>query len=600
MADVNTKRIEEAATTTLKRALLKCPIIDSYIDSNDKTPTWDGAVFVYQNAKQKKSDFLGKAPVQVKGTIKRIVSNVATFSCSMSDLKNYYLDGGCVFFLVSVDTSFETGNIYYSSLHVFDLKKILDKAKGQGSYTIKLDKFPTGKPDEIAAIFMSFVENSRKQIGFIGKDIPSLEQLEKKGVIIDSLTFCAPGLGLNQNNIGSFISSHDFYLYAKPQGLDVEIPIHKVTNAIVYETINGSVAVKEKIIYPSYIKKYEGEKKIIQIGKSISLVAEKLESQDEEKPKIKINISINLAGTLDDYIRDTEFFVLVSEEKELTLNGITIPLFGSSQMDLSKHKKLLRYYKDIKRMLDILGVTEALDCKCVSESDEITLKNLVRTVLYNKKAVFQGVNEPYFYANLKIANLSIWIWATKEDDGYRIENFFNPQVLVAVSEDGTDTVDASQLLLLNSEAFTHLSNMDYDVVEKSIDSLSHHVLLAESVVALLLNVLRGYDEQQEKEQRLLELADRLCDWLDQTDGSIDNRSLRLNRLQIIKRKRPFVPSETIEICNMTHKSNPPEIRCAAFLLLGDLEEAHNSFVELPLEVQEEFLSFPICAFGKPV
>ena len=75
MATSNNKRIEETATTALKAALLRCPILDSYIDSNDKTPSWDGTVFVYRNEKQKKADLLGKAPIQVKGTEKVIISD---------------------------------------------------------------------------------------------------------------------------------------------------------------------------------------------------------------------------------------------------------------------------------------------------------------------------------------------------------------------------------------------------------------------------------------------------------------------------------------------------------------------------------------------
>ena len=98
----NTKRIEESATTALKSALLKCPILDAYIDSNDKTPSWDGTVFVYKSEDQKKENIKGRVPIQVKGTEKIFVSDVATFSCSTVDLRNYYHDGGCIFFLVSV------------------------------------------------------------------------------------------------------------------------------------------------------------------------------------------------------------------------------------------------------------------------------------------------------------------------------------------------------------------------------------------------------------------------------------------------------------------------------------------------------------------
>lgn len=66
----NTKRIEESATTALKSALLKCPILDAYIDSNDKTPSWDGTVFVYKSEDQKKENIKGRVPIQVKGTEK--------------------------------------------------------------------------------------------------------------------------------------------------------------------------------------------------------------------------------------------------------------------------------------------------------------------------------------------------------------------------------------------------------------------------------------------------------------------------------------------------------------------------------------------------
>ena len=66
MATANNKRIEESAVNAVKAALLRCPILDAYIDENDKTPSWDGTVFAYKNGEQKKCDLLGRVPVQVK------------------------------------------------------------------------------------------------------------------------------------------------------------------------------------------------------------------------------------------------------------------------------------------------------------------------------------------------------------------------------------------------------------------------------------------------------------------------------------------------------------------------------------------------------
>lgn len=67
MPSANTKRIEESATTALKAALLRCPILDSYIDSNDKTPSWDGTVFVYKSEKTKKENLAGRFQSRLRG-----------------------------------------------------------------------------------------------------------------------------------------------------------------------------------------------------------------------------------------------------------------------------------------------------------------------------------------------------------------------------------------------------------------------------------------------------------------------------------------------------------------------------------------------------
>ena len=133
MATLNTKRIEESATHALKGALLRCPTLSAYISENDKTPSWDGQVFVYGSAEQKKSDGILVVPVQVKGTSKHLSAKSVSYSCEISDLRNYYQNGGCILFLVSVDLESQFHKIYYSSLQVYDLKKELDAAGKQQS-----------------------------------------------------------------------------------------------------------------------------------------------------------------------------------------------------------------------------------------------------------------------------------------------------------------------------------------------------------------------------------------------------------------------------------------------------------------------------------
>lgn len=592
MAKANNKRIEEAATTALKAALLLCPLLDSYVDSNDKTPSWDGTVFVYRNEVQKKSDLVGRVPIQIKGTETVLVGNEASFSCSVSDLRNYYNDGGCIFFLISVNPSNGSSRIYYASLLVYDLKKALNDAGKQKNKTIKLSSFPVNDTNEMSAIFLSFIENSRKQMSFIGKELPSLEQLEKSGVSIESLTFNTSGFGLDLTNIGNYISSHDFYLYAKPKGVDVEIPVDKVKNAIVSRTISGKVCVKNVEYYSEYRVVSQKGRSQFQIGKGISL------SLNEETQKM--TLSFKASGTLSDYILDGRFFVAAVENAEITLNGGKLPFNDADNIDLSDHKERLHYYEDIKKMLDILGVTEELQISQLSQNDEKNIRNFVNAILYNKKIGFPNADGSTVHGAFKIANLSIWIWATKKEDGYyQIESFFTPHQ-VALFESTDDEllhpICASQYLLLNKDAFAHTSNMDYEAVKTDICAMDQHPLLLDSVTNFLLNILCGYDLQKQGDAELLDLAESVCDWLKDCSNVNDNIWL-LNKLQITKRRRNLSITEIIELGRLTESRNTPNIRCGAYLLLGETEQAQLCFNELPIETQTEFATYPICHFG---
>lgn len=594
MPSANTKRIEESATTALKAALLRCPILDSYIDSNDKTPSWDGTVFVYKSEMTKKENLAGRVPIQIKGTEKVIVSDTATFSCSVADLNNYYKDGGCVFFLISVDLSSGNSRIFYKTLLVVDLNKIIKGAGKQKTSTIHLNLFPT-EANEISSIFMEFTDNVHKQMGFIGKDIPTFESLEANGAEITSLTFTASGIGLTLDEIPKFLSTHAFYLYAKVKGLDVDVPIDKVTNAIISKPVDGEVRIKDRCFFSSYRVVYENGNPIIRIGKGIS-VALKAEEN-------RITVHTDRPDTLSDFIIEAGFFIELVEQEELTLNGVTIPLNGASLTDLQERKKNLEYCKDVKKMLDYLGVTEELLLNDLSENDEKNLRNFTGAVLYNRKIGFPNMEQDQFYGAFKIANLVIWIWAKRQLDGmYSIDSFFKLHQIALFTDDDVDLkkpIQASQFVLFDKKGLVHLSNMDYEMVYSDISQTPPSPEYCTKVNFLVLDMIGAYDEQTRHDEKLLNLAEKICDWLKSIESMIDPEVLLLNKLQITKRRRTLSMSEIIELAKLTENSYPPATRCGAYLLMDADEEAQKCFDELPLIAQEEFLKYPICHFGKP-
>ena len=593
MPSANTKRIEESATTALKAALLRCPILDSYIGSNDKTPSWDGTVFVYQSEKTKKENLAGRVPIQIKGTEKVIVSDTATFSCSVADLNNYYKDGGCVFFLISVDLSSGNSRIFYKTLLVVDLDKIIKGAGKQKTSTIHLNLFPT-EANEISSIFMGFTDNVHKQMGFIGKDIPTFESLEASGAEITSLTFTASGIGLTLDEIPRFLSTHDFYLYAKVKGLDVDVPIDKVTNAIISKPVDGEVRIKDRCFFPAYRVVYENGNPLIRIGKGISVAL-----KEDEK---RITVHTDRPDALSDFILEADFFIELVEQGELTLNGVTIPLNGASLPDLQERKKKLEYCKDVKKMLDYLGVTEELLLNDLSENDEKNLRNFTGAVLYNRKIGFPNMEQEQFYCAFKIANLVIWIWAKRQSDGmYSIDSFFKLHQIALFTDDDVDSkkpIQTSQFVLFDKKGLVHLSNMDYELVYSDISQTPPSPEYCTKVNFLVLDMIGAYDEQAKHDEKLLNLAERICDWLKSIESMIAPEALLLNKLQITKRRRTLSTSEIIGLAKLTENSYSPATRCGAYLLMDADEEAQKCFDELPLIEQEKFLKYPICHFGK--
>ncbi|WP_300249495.1 hypothetical protein [uncultured Subdoligranulum sp.] len=588
----NNKRIEELATTALTSALLKCPILETYIGSNDKTPSWDGTVFVYNSSNQKKENIKGRVPIQVKGTEKVLVSDVATFSCSTVDLRNYYHDGGCVFFLISVVPATGEHKIFYASLLVVDLDKILKRAQKQKTYSIGLKLFPENDPKEIAHIFLSFSSNARKQVSFIEKDLLSIEELERRGTKIERLTFNTSGIGLKEEDLPRFVSSHDFYLYAKPEGLDIEIPIDRITDAIVSKTVDGEIKVKERTYFNSYVVQYFKGEPTIRIGKGLNLVLNQTNK--------KLSISFKPSGTLSDFIKEASLLLDVLENREISINGAKISFSNPITIDVEARKKSLAYYKNVKKMLESLGVTEELQIDAISPRDESNLKNFVGAVLYNRKIDFRNMTENFIYGPFKIANLVIWIWAERNQERrYSVESFFSPhQIVMFASNDinRKNPIPMSQFLLLDKKAFIHTSNMNYELVYQDIARNELKPEVVDHYTFWLLDILRAYDEQEQKDPRLLCFAEKICDWI-RAQKCSDEKIMLLNKMQIIKRRRKLNPAEIVELSKLTVSDYPISVRCGAYLLLDDKVAAQECFDEMDIENQKIFLTYPICSFG---
>ena len=363
-----------------------------------------------------------------------------------------------------------------------------------------------------------------------------------------------------------------------------------------YCPVSKPVCVGGQKYYDSYFIENEKDDSLIKIGKEISIKFFEAEN--------RLTLQFKPTGTLSDFIRDASFVVDIYQHKEIKIGEAKFPLGNLDTIDIDQCANSLTYYKDVKKMLDILGVTEELQCIGLTEQDETNLKNFVLAVLYHREIGFPQTADAdtVIHGPFKIANLSIWIWAKRQKSGkYIIENYFAPHSIAIFASDDTKYEHpnpVSHFIMMNKNAFTNSSNIDYQRIEDDLLATKLTSLLIHPAMRLLLEMLKAYDEQSEKSVELLRLAEKTCTWIEKSNVGNISYTMALNRMQIAKRQRKLNVSEMLELARIIESDTTADIQCGAYLLLDDKESAQMCFGKLPAEQQKEFLSYPICHFGR--
>ena len=107
----NNRQIETLGVSYLTTFINRYSLLQTYFDSNDKTPVWDGEIHVLKTSSEKRSEIFGKVPVQIKAT-RQQKNKLKSFSLDISDLELYSKNGGVVLFVVWLSEDGDLRNIY--------------------------------------------------------------------------------------------------------------------------------------------------------------------------------------------------------------------------------------------------------------------------------------------------------------------------------------------------------------------------------------------------------------------------------------------------------------------------------------------------------
>lgn len=595
---LDSKKIEILAVNAVKDSIVTTDFLDQYIAENDKEPSWDGFVYIYDDIRKTKDTLKGRMPVQVKGKECDDHSNKEiSYSMSKADLVNYLNDGGCILFVVYIGNNGLTRKIYYSILTPIKLRQLLvgvNKTKA-----IHLKEFPSDKNQKTTIFFNSF-QNCQKQASFANGKLYSIEELEKSNML-ENIVIPFSGVGIDDPQTA--LINNEVYLYAKIKGSNIPQPLEIIPQNIhTQQVIKADITINNKRYYSEYTLIKSANETCLCIGESLKIYFHKEKSPAKLKYKNAEKVRI--------LAKDLEFMLSYLNEGYFKIGNAKFP-FDYSGMDTSNFDKeyendRLLNAKEIVKMLDILGCEEDINLKELNPEDLNNLNCLVKSFVKNE-SIYAPNDKLQPVICIKVGQLRFAVIVVKgsEDKSYRLLNFFDGVIPAAVEnpENKNEMIPISQYCILHKEELLTLNNLDYSVLLPSFKNIENNAITYEKANWFLLDLIRAYDEAKgERKEKILNACLEFSQWMAQApDEALDKNIKKLNALQVIKRKRNFDKNEIMTLYSMAEDTTVSEdCRAGAYILLGQQTAAEIHFEKLSKDQQENFKTYPIYHFWNNV
>ncbi|MDS5712338.1 DUF4365 domain-containing protein, partial [Streptococcus pneumoniae] len=563
----------------------KHELLQSYFESNDKTPVWDGEIHVLKSPSEKKDEILGKVPVQIK-TTRQKKDVLKSFSLDTRDLELYKPNGGVVLFVVWLNEDNGLRDIYYKSLPPLSIKNLLKKSKLKNKSTnrkkLSIEIF---KLDEkkMYPMLVDFINNSQKQYSFINVEGISVEDIP------DDKTLKFYFYGQEKEEIFNYQEEHDLFIYYLDPITGIEIPLENTIKIVETEEETDLIIKIGDYVFQD-VKRHRFPDGSVQLhfGESFTM------SFDIKKKQFKFNYT--RPDLLSKAIKCTQVFQELGKIGYFTLNGNKIELDERSIKDISS----LDLEADIKGLLKIsnfmkkMGIQKDVDLSCFDKQSQRNL-NILYSGLVLKKKVALNYNESKLL-HLNIANIHIiTLYSFLSDkNGTMIDIFTETPWCREGETEDEDYLDISIFEVFEPNDWLKIDNCKIDSVIASYQRLVDNKLKYEGADRTILKIVIAADmaEDKTKSELLLNWAQCLSDW--NLKYSKNCEMAIINDLQIKSRVRKLNSKETETLTNILVNSNDNYELCfGSSVLLKSKPQADLFWNKLDNETKERYKDFPI-------
>jgi len=561
----------------IKDACKHYPNLDTrYLREGDCYPHYDGEILVYNKDGWSGKDIAGRVPVQIKGQmVDEFSHGQVPYQVNTASLQQYMNERGVVFFCVEIAKESTATKIFYSLIHQFDARQLLQGIKeDQQTRTVHLTELPTESKNNIYLILKYFLIHSG-----MSSISESITTIEKRGIMEKyPLQLSFPSEMVQSPADIPIVD--DLYIYVDtPFGSSI---LEHVKAVETVQRLPFTISIGEQEVYSGYDCVHTREGTVLKFSEGITCTI-----RDS-----KFSITYNCRGVINDVIKDAVFMTGVCRGERLSIGECSIGCFEEAHQESNdvaeKFQKLRMYWARTIRLLDHWGVNMEVRIEDIDDNERKVLAYLYAYVFEGKTALYDFAEcTPH---DVKVAGRKILLFFYKGKMQSLFSRDFSTKVIMSLTADADAIQRYAVSPYINMEAsdFANCINLDTDVVWETI---VQHSLAEHSVGVynnLLLNLIRAYDTTHDT--RILNLADKLANYLYEYES--DDIQM-LNHFQVKKRKGPLSTNDLASLHSLQEKRPSPMIACGAALLLDDNKSYEESFGMLTQEEQEQFESYPI-------
>lgn len=587
---MTTKKVEDKGLRILGDYFEECSLVDTYLSSNDKEPLWDGHLYLFNSEVQKAENVYGRIPTQVKTLSKTTSKKNIKYSISKSALNTFKRDGGLLYFVIYAKNP-ENQQIYYALLTPVVIKKYLRAPGDSASISVTLSLLPSDR-NEVTESLFQFYFDCKKQTTSADKPIVELEDyFEKSGKRQFSVFAKTP---VPVDDMFVHMQSHPLYMYATDDDQNITYPIGDGPVTLkIGKNIKQDISVNGVPYFNGCAVFDDNGSQVISIGNFCTVKM----GTENQRSEISFNIKGESSFRKIPYL---SFCLAIIKYKHFCIGPVKISCEGiqPSEQLVNQMKGELKILNQVKSLFKELHIKEDIKLDQLSSNELSNLEAFYKgIVLKEPLSLKSGVEKK---CRFNIGPYSIYVMFYPCGDGkYQVKDFFQDEDVCCLLKDGDKTTKSSRYTLLDVDQYLDASNFDFS---KMIGSYEAFVQDNEAVAQLanldMLRMILAYDKSSGKKTALLDAAEALNNWFISTNRFMDSPINDINRLQIIKRRRPLTEEETSHIFSLLDKDISEDCKTACMLLIENQLGAEFHFKKIPDGDKEFFKTLPIYHFWK--